>query len=569
MAPQFAPGLATMRRLVDVARGAALADLVVHGGTLVNVFTEEILPGWGIVVADGRIAYLGPDAAEFEAGERIDVGGALLSPGLVEGHTHLMRMSLAETIPLQLAAGITTTILESMEVAYITGAAGVRELLAEAAGMPGQVLFTVPTLTGFDPLHEAFLGSGPEWEELLDLPGIIGVGEANWTEVLKGNARVDALVAGALRRGLTVEGHGAGARPAALNAFAAYGITADHEGIDPVDEVNRMRLGIWAMGRHGATRQDLPAIAGLWREGDIAALGRFALVTDGVEPAELSQGRSLNNVVDLAVEGGMPRPRAIRMASLAVAERFGIQRWIGGLGPGMIADIAILDPEWPGFKALRVLTGGRPPTVPRRHTYPVAMTRTVSIPGIDPELLRHPGPGHWRVMDLTAPLVTREGESDGSDSIVATVLDRMGRARGFRGLLRGLGLRGGACAVSAAWDGPYLIVVGDSEADMAIAVQRLVDLQGGATVVSGGEVQAEWRAELAGVLSLGPLAETVEATGAVNRALGGLGCLFPNPMLSIEALSTGVIPFLRLSASGYVRFKDGARLGLPVEEIRR
>jgi len=562
---EFAPGLATLRRLVDVARGLSRADLIVEGGTLLNVFTEELLPGWGVVVADGRVAYVGPDVQRFEAAERIDVEGALISPGLVEGHTHLNRLSLAETIPLQLAAGVTTTIVESMEVSFITGPAGARELLSEAAGMPGQVLFTVPTLTGFDALHEEFLGGGPEWEALLDLPGVIGVGEANWTEILNGNARMDALVAGALRRGMTIEGHGAGAKPASLNVMAAYGITADHEGIDPADEINRMRLGTWAMGRHGATRQDLPVIAGLWRDGEMASLGRFALVTDGVDPQELAQGRSLNTVVDLAVGGGLPLVRAVRMASLSVAERFGIQRWIGALGPGMIADIAVLDPAWPGFRALRVLTSGRPPSAPRRHRYPAAMTHTVSIPEIDPALLRHPGPGRWRAMDLTAPLVTREVETDGSDVIVATVLDRMGRARGFRGLLRGLGLRGGACAVSAAWDGPYVIVVGDSEADMAAAVECLREMQGGAAVVAGGIVKARWRAELAGVLSLGPLAETVSATTAVNRALADLGCVYPNSMLTIEALSTGVIPFLRLSAEGYVRIRDGARLGLGLE----
>ena len=110
MTVQFAPDLMTLRRLADVARRAVLADLVVHGGSLVNVFTEELLPGWGVVVAGGRVAYIGPDADDFEAAERIDVEGGLISPGLVEGHTHLMRMSLFETIPLQLAARVTTTI---------------------------------------------------------------------------------------------------------------------------------------------------------------------------------------------------------------------------------------------------------------------------------------------------------------------------------------------------------------------------------------------------------------------------------------------------------------------------
>jgi len=165
-------------------------------------------------------------------------------------------------------------------------------------------------------------------------------------------------------------------------------------------------------------------------------------------------------------------------------------------------------------------------------------------------------------MELVAPLVTREVETDGSDAIVATAIDRMGRHRAFRGLLRGFGLKGGACAVSAAWDSPCLIVVGDSPSDMALALKRLRELQGGAVVASRGRIQAEFRAELAGVLSLASAAEVVSRVTAVNGALAALGCDWPNPLLSIEALTTGVIPHLRLWAEGYVRLKDGTRLGL-------
>jgi len=57
-------------------------------------------------------------------------------------------------------------------------------------------------------------------------------------------------------------------------------------------------------------------------------------------------------------------------------------------------------------------------------------------------------------------------------------------------------------------------------------------------------------------------AEVVSRVTAVNGALAALGCDWPNPLLSIEALTTGVIPHLRLWAEGYVRLKDGTRLGL-------
>ena len=563
MTVRLAPDIHAMRRLVAVARRSQPADLVITSGALLDVYSEEILEGWGLVIAEGRIAYVGPEVERFESAARIEGRGHVIAPGLVEAHTHLFRMGLGATIPLQVAAGVTTTVLEAMELAYLLGPAAVRELLADAAGQPGRVFFTVPPLTGLDPLFDRDVGiPGREWVELLDLPGVIGVGETNWVDVIRGHPRVEALVAGAHVRGLTVEGHGAGAKEPILNPFAAFGVTADHEGIDAEDTLNRLRLGLWTMIRQGATRRDLPAIAALWREGRIADFGRLALVSDSLEPEELLAGRSLNHAVDVAVENGLPLARAVRLASRNPAERFGLGRWIGGLAPGMLADLVLIPRDEPGFKPRLSLVGGRTPPEPPRHHYPEEMLHTVELGEVAPSLLAHPGRGRWRAMELVAPLVTREAETDGSDAIVAAAIDRRGRRRGFRGLLKGLGLRGGACAVSGAWDTPCLVVVGDSEADMRLALRRLRELQGGAVVAAGGRVVAEYRAELAGIVSLAPAAEVVSQVTAVNAALAALGCAWPNSLLSIETLTTGVIPHLRLWAEGYVRLRDGAQLGL-------
>ena len=226
----------------------------------------------------------------------------------------------------------------------------------------------------------------------------------------------------------------------------------------------------------------------------------------------------------------------------------------------MFADLMLLPIGEPGIKPGLVLVGGRTPPEPVKHRYPVEMLHTVKLPDSDPAWFAHPGKGRWRAIELVAPLVTQEVESDGSDAIVATAIDRMGRRRAFRGLLRGLGLKDGACAVSATWDSPCVVVVGDSAADMAIALHRLRELQGGAVVASGGRVLAEFRAELGGVLSQAPAAQVASRVTAVNGALKGLGCAWPNSLLSIEALTTGVIPHLRLWAEGYVRLRDGTRL---------
>lgn len=562
MTIRLAPDRDTARRLVAVARRAQPADLVVSPGALLDVYSEEVLDGWGVVVAAGRIAYVGPDAGQFEAAARIEGRDHILSPGLVEAHTHLLRLSLKNTMPLQVGLGITTTVFEAMELAFLLGPDAVRELLAEAAGVPGRAFFTVPPCVGFDPVHDRSLGPDQGWTELLELPGVAGVGECNWADVVRGNHRVEALIERALALGLTVEGHGAGIREPALNAFAAPGMTADHEAIGPDDTLARLRLGLWSEVRQGATRQDLQAIAELWKADVLGDASRLALVTDSVEADELTSGRSLNQAVDLAMASGLPLARAVRLASRNPAERLGLGRWLGGLAPGMLADLVLVPRDGSSFRAELVMVGGAKPPAPSSHAYPSQMTDSVTLPEIDPAWLQHPGRGRWRALEVVAPLVTREAESDGSDAITLVAIDRRGRRRGFRGLLTGFGLRGGACAASAAWDTPCLVAAGDSPGDLELAIRRLAEIRGGAVVVAGGAVKAEWRAELAGFLSLQPADNVVREVRAVKAALNELGSAWPNPLLTLEALTTAVIPQLRLSAEGYVRVRDRTTLGL-------
>ena len=390
------------------------------------------------------------------------------------------------------------------------------------------------------------------------------MGEIYWADLLRGHARTDALVEAALSRGMAVEGHGAGARLAVVDALAASGVGSDHEGISAEDVLTRLRVGLFAFVRHGATRKDLPAIAPLLGPGaqdHQPDLSRVGLVCDGVEPVELQRGDSLNSVVEQAVELGVPLARAVRMASRTVAEHFGLGRWLGGLGPAMLADLVVL-PRDAGFRPRLVLVGGRPPASSRPSSYPAWMLDTVRLPGLRPELLTRPPVGRWRAIEFRGPLVTQEVESDGQSDLVCSVVDRTGGTRGFRGLLRGFGLQGGAAAVSSGWECPGVLVVGDRSEDMAIATRRLEDLRGGAVVAGGGRVLAEFPAPVAGLYSTEPIGAVVSQVTAVNRAMGDLGCVMPNPILSVEVLTTAAIPFFRIWAGGYRRLKDGSLVGL-------
>lgn len=565
MAVDLVPDRGTLRRVADVSRGRAEADLVALGGGLLNVFTEEVLEGWGVAVAQGRIAFVGPDAdvaARAGAGtERIDLGGDLVGPGLIEGHTHLTRLRVSDMMDAQVACGVTTSIVECQELSFVLGPEGARAFLDEADRVAGRLFYTISGMASVDSDQDALLRA-EDWEPLLDHPRCAGLGEIYWTDLLRGHPRTEALITATLRRGMAVEGHGAGARLPAIQALAASGVGSDHEGVDAEDVLTRLRAGLIALARHGATRQDIQAIAGLWRDHSVD-LSRMGLVTDGVEPEALARGESLNWVVERAVALGLPAARAVRMASRTVAEHFGLGRWLGGLGPAMLADLVVIGRDGT-FRPRLVLVGGRRPQPSPPSTYPAWMRQTCRMPGLRPELLQRPGPGRWRAMEIQAgaPLVTREVESDGRTDLVCAVVDRTGGERGFRGLLRGFGLTGGGVAISSGWECPGTLIVGDDPNEMALAARRLEQLGGGAVVAGGGAVLAEFAAPVAGLYSTEPVGEVVSSVGAVNRAMHGLGVSVPNPVLTLETLTTAAIPFLRIWAGGYRRLREGVRLGL-------
>jgi adenine deaminase len=563
MTVRLHPSPATLRRLAAVAQRREPADLVIGGGALVNVFTEEVQEGWGLAVADGRVAFVGPDIeVQARAGPdtaQIDLGGDLVAPGLIEGHTHLTRIRVSDYADAQVAAGVTTTIVECLEFAAVTGPAGIRELLAEAERVGGRFLYAISGLIVVDAEQDAAIRA-EELVPLLDHPRVAALGEVYWADLLRGHRRSEELISAALDRGLPVAGHAAGARLPALNALAAWGIGTDHEATTSEDLLTRLRIGLHGEARHGATRQDLHALAGIWRDAGVD-LGRVSFVTDGVEPEVLARGESLNAIVDLAQELGLSLPRAIRMASRGPAEAFGLSRWLGGLGPAMLADLVIL-PAGGRFRPRLVLVAGRRPSPSPPSRYPAWIHDMVKLDGLRPELLEPPGPGRWRAMEQVAPLVTREVESGGSDALVCACVDRLGGTRGFRGLLRGFGLRGGAVAASSGWESPGLLIAGDRPQDMAAAARRVADNRGGAAVFSEGKLLAEWVAPVGGLYSTGSPAEVVSQVSAVNGALASLGCPWPNGILSLEVLTTGAIPFLRIGPGGYRRLKDGALLGL-------
>jgi adenine deaminase len=574
-----------IQQLMRVALAQEFADLAVVNGRLLNVYTGELLEGMAVCTKGSWIAYVGRDT-ENKIGsqtEIIDAARKMLIPGLIDGHTHLAWLGSVEAFLEPIMAGGTTALVtESLEVYAVAGLAGVNDFLDALCDQPIKIFSTAPFMAS---ISRRAHGIDPaDLKELLSRGDIVGLGESYWQTVLQKPELALPTLETALHSGKPLEGHTAGARGNKLAAYLAAGISSCHEPITADEVIERLRLGIHVMIREGSIRRDLEAIAAVKDAG--VDTRRLILVTDGLSPQDLIDKGGMEFVVRKAIEHGFDPIVAVQMATLNVAEHFRLDAVLGGIAPGRSADMLVL-PDLKTFRAEIVISNGkviarqgRLLVEPRRHRYlPASLTSVLLPDDVTPIDFQIVADGATRVtvrvIEMVTDLVTKEIFLDllvtdgritaepGRDLVKVAAIDRT-HVPGKRsvGLIKGFGLKAGALACSAAWDTSDIIVAGADDGDMAIAVNRIRKLQGGAVVVADGAIEAELPLPVFGLMSEESLDRVAAKLSEIKAAVNRLGCPFHDPLLTLVTLTGAAIPYMRICEEGLVNLKNGATGGL-------
>jgi adenine deaminase len=88
--------------------------------------------------------------------------------------------------------------------------------------------------------------------------------------------------------------------------------------------------------------------------------------------------------------------------------------------------------------------------------------------------------------------------------------------------------------------------------DMALAANRLGEIEGGFVVVEGGRVLAELALPVAGLMSLNSFEEVHQDLIALRAAAKSLGVVLEEPFLQLAFLALPVIPHLKITDHGMV-----------------
>ncbi len=567
------------RRLADTALGREPADTVIKDGVLMDVYTGRILPGRSVAIRDRWIAYVGPDAGHTigEKTEVIEADGRLICPGYIDAHTHLTTYwDIADFLAYAIPCGITTHFTEAEAYAFTLGSKGFRAFLDQIENQPVKLYALIPPMVSLSPASEPLLINRDEIKVLLKDPRVMGLGESFWQgTIMASDNRVLELIQETIKAGKSVEGHAAGAFDTKLAAYAGAGALSCHEAISTDDVLSRLELGLYAMIREGDIRRDLEIILPLKNQID---LRRVILVTDGTNPIDLVRQGYMIDVIQKAVDLGFKPIEAVQMVTLNPAEHFGLGHLMGGIAPGRYADILLL-PEDGVMKPELVISDGRIvaekgktvveiPATP----YPGDLLKTVRVDPVSSSDLAVPanGQGDIRTIDIQlGGLVTREGkatpkvvngqlEADPERDLLKIVfIERTsGRGEKFTGFIRGWGQKKGAVATTLCWDAGAIVAIGANDHDLAAAINRIIEIQGGAVVSVGGVFLAEIPLNIGGFMSQLKMPEIARRLEAFQKAVASLGSTLTFTHLTLNVLSTAAIPFIRMTEKGYYRLRE-------------
>jgi len=523
-------------------------------GTIVDAVNRRIFEGT-IEWSQGIIRRVRPGRRGRHAG--------LIMAGFVDAHIHIESSLLPppEFARLAVAHGTVATVSDPHEIANVLGVRGVDYMLSEARRTPFKFCFGAPSCVPATTAETAgaALGVGAV-ARLLARPEIGYLAEVmNFPGVLRREPDVMGKIAAARRAGKPVDGHAPGLRGRAAAAYAAAGITTDHECFTLAEARDKLRAGMKILIREGSAARNFAALAPLLKTHPESCM----FCCDDLHPDLLVQ-HHIDAHVRRGLALGADRFDVLACASVNAVRHYGLK--VGLLQAGDPADFIVVD-NWRRFRVRRTYIGGRlvaangRSRLPRRRSE--AVNQFKARPRRAADFAVPAGPGRLNV------IVARDGQlvtgarrlrascsggravaDPARDLLKIAVVNRYApRAPVAVGFIEGFGLREGALASSVAHDSHNIVAVGASDEALAAAVNLIIAHRGGLSLVGRGRREI-LPLPIAGLMATGDGRTVARSYTRLDALAKGLGSRLAAPFMTLSFMALLVIPDLKLSDRG-------------------
>ncbi|MBM7561027.1 adenine deaminase [Fusibacter tunisiensis] len=570
-----------MHLRAKLARGDAPTALVLKNAKVINVFNGKITQD-DIAIDGGKIIGIGNYTGERE----IDLEGKFVAPGLIDAHMHMESTLVA---PDQMARiivprGTTTVIADPHEIANVAGLAGIRYMIEASEKTALNGFFMMPSCVPATPFENSgAVLTRDSLAELIDHKMVLGLGEVmNYVGVINGDQ--DMIEKMELANHMIIDGHGPEISGKSLNAYVINGIRTEHECTTVAEMEERIGLGMYIAIREGSAARNLDTLI----QGVNTHTKHLCMFcTDDKHPEDILREGHIDYNVRRAIELGMDPITALQLATINPARCYNL-RDIGAIAPGYDADLIILD-DLNSFNIVQVYKKGSLVADHKKALFdsqkvdPSSVMNTVKIKSVTPEQFRIKlNSDLVNVIHMTPEsIVTNRAvrrvylDLDGYftpnkllDVVKIAVIERHGNTHNIGlGLIENFNLKNGAIATTIAHDSHNIIVIGDSDSDMAVAVNELIRVQGGITIAQNGAIKATLELPIAGLMSTDSM-ENVSEKLSELRKIAYESLQISNkvdPFMTLSFMALPVIPELKITDQGYFDVTSFDWIGIEVE----
>ncbi len=549
---------------LKAASGKKKASLVLKNCQIINVLTTEIEKG-DIAIENGKIVGVG----KYKGMKVIDLKGAYVAPGLIDGHVHIESSMMVphEFAKLVIPYGTTSVIADPHEIANVFGIEGIKYMIESAKQVPLDVYMMIPSCvpaTTFETSGSKI--NAKDVAKLTKLDNILGLGEVmNYRDVIGG--KLDMLNKIKAMNEMPIDGHAPNLKGKQLNAYISAGIRTDHESTSVDELIEKTRRGLYVHLREGSqTRNVLDLLPGVNANNH----HRILFCTDDKHPEDILNEGHINYNANLAINYGLSPIWAIQMATINIANAYCLAN-TGAIAPGYNADLIVFDslmdiqPKQVYKSGVLVAENKKPlfTTVPLNHS---DINHSVHFYPNEIDLRLPLSKPFVRVIGLVDNNVTTEEyhvsvttengyyqNNENDDLLKLAVIERHHYSNNVgKALVKGYGLKNGAVAMTIAHDSHNLICIGDSDFDMKLAIEKIKEIQGGIVIVNRGRIMNFLSLEVGGIMTENPYEDVQIKLSQMEKQVRsmGVGPQIVDPFLQLAFLSLPVIPKLKVTDMG-------------------
>lgn len=554
------------KRRLACANGQQKADVVLKNGKVLNVFTEEVITA-DVAICGDTIVGVG----DYEGEREIDCTGKYLVPGFLDAHMHIESGMVApgELAKVLVQAGTTTIVADPHEIVNVSGAKGMDYFLQCAKNMLVNVFFMIPSSVPATDVETNGCGEflASDMMKYVDNARVLGLGETmRFVECYEGEHRMsDKLELFSKKH---IDGHAPGITGKAVQAYRLAGVENDHECSTREEVLDKIRAGFHIYIREGSGAKNLETLLGTLLDAGVS-LDRCAFCTDDKHIEEIQKEGHISTCIRKAIAMGVPVARAYKMGSYQTAQFYGLKEY-GAIGAGYRADIVFLD-DLEEVRPTAVMKDGRilgGEDYEKSYAVPVPqeLLHTVHAAYVTKEKIQLACEGKTDVIAMnphqivTTHLVEEVPTEQGyfvPDAVYnkICVVERHGKTKEVGvAPLKGFGVKNGAVATSVAHDSHNLIVAGDNDEDILLAVKAVQESQGGYAIVSGGKVIDVLPLTIAGLMSEKPADEVTAQVASMLEETKKLGISEEiDPFITLSFMALTVIPEIRVTERGIYR----------------